>query len=97
MRFKEYLIETHTEKSLREELIQGGILKMIKRLEYWFDFSKKSTLERINHLETELINAGGPQKFAMILRRVPSVSHFLIKHIDELSGDLLHTTKLLHN
>ena len=96
MRFKEYLNENYTKKSLREELIQGGVLKMIKRLEYWFDFSEKSTGERIRHLETELINAGGPQKFAMILRRVPSVSHFLIKHIDELTGDLLHTAKLLH-
>ena len=96
MRFKEYLIKNHTKKSLQEELITGGILKMIKRLEYWFDFSEKTTDERIHHLEQELINNGGPQKFAMIVRRIPSVQHFLIKHIDELTGDLLHTAKLLH-
>ena len=97
MRFKEYLIENHTKKSLREELIQGGVLKMIKRLEYWFEVSEKTTRERIKHLETELVNAGGPQKFAILLRRVPSVSHFLAKHMDELTGDLHYTATLLHN
>ena len=44
MRFKEYLIKNHTKKSLQEELITGGILKMIRRLEYWFDFDKKNKL-----------------------------------------------------
>ncbi len=47
MRFKEYLIEEHTKKSLQEELIQGGIAKVIKKIQYWFDFGDKNVAERI--------------------------------------------------
>ena len=95
MRFKEYLIQNH-KKPLIEEIIQGGIAKVLKRLEYWFDISEKTVEERIHHLEQELINAGGSQKFAMIVRRVPSVKHFIAKHADELSGDLEHVAHLLN-
>lgn len=96
MRFKEYLIEEHTKKSLQEELIQGGITKVIKKLQYWFDFGGENVEKRIRRLEQELINAGGPQKFAMIVRRVPSVKHFLLKHTAELTGDLAYTAHLLN-
>lgn len=95
MRFKEYLIEEYTKKSLQEELIQGGILKVIKKLQYWFDGSDKTVADRIHGLELALINAGGPQKFAMLVRRIPSVKHFLLKHIDELPEDLHYTATLI--
>jgi len=95
MRFKEYLIEEHTKKSLQEELIQGGIAKVIKKIQYWFDFGDKNVAERIQGLEQELINVGGPQKFAMLVRRIPSVKHFLLKHIDELPKDLHYTATLI--
>jgi cobalamin biosynthesis protein CbiD len=96
MRFKEYLIKEHIESQLSEELFVGGLNKMIKRLEFWFDLGgKKGTEEKIEQLETELVNAGGPNKFAMIVRRVPAVKHFLRKHIDDLSGELLQTAKLI--
>lgn len=96
MRFTEYLIQNHTKKPLNEEIISGGTAKVLKRLEYWFDVSEKTVEERIHHLEQELINAGGPQKFAMVVRRIPSVKHFLLKHAKELTGDLEHTAHLIN-
>ena len=93
MKFKEYLIQEY-EATLNEDRFEE-INNMLMRLEYWFDVSKKTVEERIHHLETELINAGGAQKFAMIVRHVPSVKHFILKHRDELSGDLAHVADLL--
>lgn len=95
MRFKEYLIRENTEKTLNEELIQSGLLKMFKRLEYWFDFGPRTFEERIQHLEKSVVNAGGPAKFAMVVRRLPSIKHFLLKHKDELSGDLARVAKII--
>ncbi len=93
MRFKEYLIREDTKSPLNEELITGGLLKVFKRLEYWFDFSDRTTEERIHRLEQDVINAGGVSKFSMVVRRIPAVQHFLIKHVDELSGDLQRVAK----
>ena len=93
MRFKEYLIREDTQQPLKEELIQGGLFKLFKRLEYWFDFDKQTTEERIHHLEQSVIFAGGVAKFSMIIRRLPAVKHFLVKHRGELSGDLARVAK----
>ena len=93
MRFKEYLIH---ESTLSEELIQGGVAKMLKRIEYWFDGDELTVEEKIKHLEKEMINAGGSQKFAMVVRRIPSIKHFLRKHARELTGDLEHVAHLLN-
>ena len=72
MKFIEYLIQEHTKKvTLKEELIQGGLFKLLKQLEYWFDFSDASVKERIKHLEDYLIRAGGPAKFSMLVKRIP--------------------------
>lgn len=77
-------------------MIYGGLLKLFKKLEYWFDFGgPKSFEERIDRLEQDVINAGGPRKFAMVVRRIPSVKHFLHKHKDELQGKLAKTEKLV--
>jgi len=93
MKFKEYLIREH-EVTLYEDRFES-MNNILIRLEYWFDVSDKTVDERIHHLEQELINAGGAQKFAMVVRRVPSVKHFVLKHKDELSGDLAHVADLL--
>lgn len=93
MRFKEYLIH---EKTLTEELIQGGIAKMLKRIEFWFDGNQLTVDEKIHHLEQEMINAGGSQKFAMVVRRIPAIKHFILKHTKELTGDLEHVAHLLN-
>ncbi len=93
MKFKEYLIQEH-EATLHEDRFED-INNMLTRLEYWFDISEKNIEERIHHLEKESINAGGPQKFAMIVRHIPSVKHFILKHQDELSDDLAHVAHLL--
>lgn len=93
MKFKEYLIQEH-ENALREDRFEE-INNMLTRLEYWFDISDKAVEERVHHLEQEIINAGGSQKFAMIVRHIPSVKHFILKHKDELSGDLAHVAHLL--
>ena len=85
--FKQYLDQSY---NLTEEIIQGGLLKMFKRLEYWFDRGPENTAERINHLETELVNAGGASKFAMVVRRIPAVRHFLLAHEEELKDSELH-------
>lgn len=96
MRFKEYLIlEYNKSDSLREEIVLGGINKVLKRLEFWFDGTADTTRQRIRKLRHELVAAGGPQKFAMIVRRLPSVKHWMIKHADELSGDLRDTINLI--
>ena len=87
MRFKEYLIKEDT-KSLNEELISGGLFKLFKHLEYWFDGGTKSVDEKIKKLQLALEGAGGPLKFGMIVRRLPSVRHFLTKHHGELPEDL---------
>lgn len=92
MRFKEYLEHTKN-KNLTEELVYGGATKVLKKLEYWFDFSDRTTEERIHRLEQDVINAGGVAKFEMVVRRIPSVKHFLIKHIAELTGDLAKVAK----
>ena len=93
MRFKEYLIQEN-EVTLHEDRFED-INNMLKRLEYWFDVSDKTTEERIHHLEKEIINAGGPQKFAMVARHIPAVKHFILKHADELTGDLEYTAHLM--
>ena len=96
MRFKEYLIREDTKRPLNEEIISGGLLKVFKRLEYWFDFGGERTVEeRIHRLEEDVINAGGPGKFAMVVRRIPSVKHFLHKHAADLVGDLAKTERLV--
>jgi len=87
MRFKEYLINERT-TILNEELITGGLLKMFKHLEYWFDGGKRSYDEKIKKLQLALEGAGGPMKFAMVVRRLPAVKHFLHKHHGELPEDL---------
>ncbi len=92
MQFKEYLIQEH-EHTLREDRFEA-MNNILVRLEYWFD-SEKTFEERVHHLEKEIINAGGSQKFAMIVRHVPSVKHFIMKHKDELSDDLAHVAHLL--
>ena len=94
MKFTEYLIQEYTKKRiLKEELVQGGLFKMFKQLEYWFDFSDATVKERIEHLEQHLIDAGGPLKFSMLVKRIPSIGSFLKRHIGELSGDLLRVAK----
>ena len=85
--FKQYLDQSY---NLTEEIITGGLLKMFKRLEYWIDRGPKNTADRIDHLEQELINAGGASKFAMVIRRVPAVRHFLLAHEEELKDSPLH-------
>ena len=93
MKFKKYLIREH-EVTLYEDRFES-MNNILIRLEYWFDVSEKTVDERIHHLEQELINAGGAQKFAMVVRHVPAVKHFVLKHKDELSGDLAHVADLL--
>lgn len=95
MRFKEYLITEHSKNTLNEELVYGGTGKVFRRLQYWFDFGPRTVNERIYKLRRELVNAGGPNKFAMIVRRIPSVKHFIKKHKDELTGDLADVAKLI--
>ncbi len=85
--FKQYLEQSY---NLTEEIIQGGLLKMFKRLEYWFDRGPENTAERIAKLEEELINAGGASKFAMVVRRIPAVRHFLLAHEEDLKDSKLH-------
>ena len=92
MTFKQYLDQS---QSLSEEIIQGGVSKMFKHLSYWFDRGPENAAKRIAKLEQEIINAGGVAKFAMIVRRIPSVRHFLLAHKDELDGDLAELVKLL--
>ena len=94
MRFKEYLIKEDT-KNLNEELIQGGLLKLFKQLEYWLDGNDASVEHKIEKLQQTLVNAGGPSKFAMVVRRIPSIKHFLKKHHDELTDDLSKTANLI--
>jgi hypothetical protein len=94
MRFKEYLEYTESKTPIKEEVVYGGLMKIFKRLEFWFD-TPKSVPERIARLEQELVNAGGPNKFAMVVRRIPSIKHFLMKHKDELVGDLAKTASLI--
>lgn len=93
MKFKEYLIREY-EVSLYEDRFES-MNNILIRLEYWFDVSEKTVEERIHHLEQEIINIGGAQKFAMVVRHVPSVKHFVLKHKDELSDDLAYVAHLL--
>lgn len=88
MRFKEYLINEKHIKNLSEELITGGLFKLFKHLEYWFDGSDRSVEEKIKKLQLALEGAGGTQKFAMLIKRLPAVMHFLHKHHGELPEDL---------
>ena len=100
MRFKEYLITEKYTKDLNEELIQGGLFKLFKHLEYWFDGSDKSVEDKIKKLQLALEGAGGPMKFAMIVKRLPAVKHFLHKHHEELPEDLkdlAHRMQLDHD
>ncbi len=87
MRFKEYLIDERT-KILKEEIIAGGLFKMFKHLEYWFDGSDKSMDEKIKKLQLAQEGAGGARRFSMLVKRLPAVKHFLHKHHDELPKDL---------
>ena len=95
MRFKEYLAAEYTKQPLEVEIIYGGPRKVFKNLEYWFDFGPQAFEERVKKLEQEIINAGGPSKFAMIVRRIPSVKHFLRRHKDEFDGDLAKLANLV--
>ncbi len=87
MRFKEYLMNERT-KILKEELIAGGLFKMFKHLEYWFDGSNKSYDEKIKKLQLAQESSGGARRFSGLVKRLPSVMHFLHKHHGELPEDL---------
>lgn len=92
--FKQYLDHTKNEP-LREDLVSGGLRNMFKHLEYWFVRSPEKVSQRIAQLEEELINAGGARKFAIIVRRIPSVRNFIKKHANELEGKLAKVAKLI--
>ena len=94
MSFKQYLEHTQSQ-SLTEEIVSGGLLKMFKHLEYWFDKNPESTAEKIAKLEKALVNAGGARKFAIAVRRIPSVRSFMLRHIDELEGKLAKAANLI--
>jgi hypothetical protein len=94
MTFKQYLENTKSQ-SLVEEVIHGGLLKMFKHLSYWFERGPKGTSERIAHLEKAIENAGGVNKFAMVVRRIPSVKSFILRHKEELTGDLAEVANLI--
>ena len=93
--FKQYLEQQTKSQSLSEEVIHGGLLKMFNRLQFWFDKGPKDTAERIRQLEKELVYAGGANKFAMVVRRIPSVKNFLLRHKDELEGELSQVVEMI--
>ena len=95
MTFKQYLENTKSQSLIREEVIHGGLLKMFKQLQYWFDRSPEDTEQRIARLKKDMINAGGPAKFAMLVRRIPSVRSFILRHKDELEGGLAEVANLI--
>lgn len=94
MSFKQYLENTQS-NSLTEEIISGGLLKMFKHLQYWFDRGPENTADRIAKLEQALVNAGGARKFAIIVRKIPSIRSFMLRHKDELEGKLAKAANLL--
>ena len=80
---------------LQEKFIYGGVGKMLKHLKYWFEGGEGSTEERISALNRGMEAAGGPSKFAMSIRRIPSVKHWMKKHAEELPADLSKVVTLL--
>ena len=92
--FKEYLIE-YAGDDLQERFIYGGVSKVLKHLKYWFDGDDKTTEERIDALHKGMEAAGGPSKFAIKIRRIPSVRHWMKKHAEELPEDLSQVIGLI--